>query len=89
MSAIKKMNQELENILGREPTIHEQVDMLIFAVIKERLLELSVMYQLNQDDEIKEQYDHAVKCGREVQERNPDIFYRNDTDGGDDEDYQN
>ncbi len=87
MSAIKKMNKELESILGRHPTIHEQVDMLIFAVIKERLLELSVMYQMNQDDEVKRQYDQAIKCGKEVQERNPEIFSRDDSEGGEDEGY--
>ena len=35
MSAIKKMNQELKKILGREPTIHEQIDILILKSIKE------------------------------------------------------
>jgi len=81
MSAIKKMNQELEKRLGREPTIHEQIDMIIFAVIKDRLTELSVLYQLNQEEEIREQYEHALKCGTEIQDRNPDIFSIGDSDG--------
>lgn len=81
MSAIKKMNKELEKRLGREPTIHEQIDMLIFAVIRDRLSELSVLYQLNQEQEIKDQYDHALKCGQGIQERNPDIFRIGDSDG--------
>ena len=85
MSAIRKMNEELETILGREPTIYEQIDMLIFAVIKERLMELSVSYQVTKDEEIKKQYDHALKCGTEVQNRNPEIFGI-DIDGGSDED---
>ena len=83
MSAIKKMNMELENILGREPTIHEQIDILILSEIKNRVLELQLAYQMNPSDEYKEQYEHAVKCMREVQERNPEIFGGIDSDGGD------
>lgn len=84
MSAIKKMNMELENILGREPTIHEQIDILILSEIKNRVLELQLAYQMNPSDEYKEQYEHAVKCMREVQDRNPEIFGGIDSDGGDD-----
>ena len=84
MSAIKKMNMELENILGREPTIHEQIDILILSEIKNRVLELQLAYQMNASDDIKEQYEHAVKCMREVQDRNPEIFGGIDSDGGDD-----
>lgn len=83
MSAIKKMNMELESILGREPTIHEQIDILILSEIKNRVLELQLAYQMNPSDEYKEQYEHAVKCMREVQERNPEIFGGIDSDGGD------
>ena len=83
MSAIKKMNQELEIILGREPTIHEQIDILILSEIKNRVLELQLAYQMNPSDEYKEQYEHAVKCMREVQERNPEIFGGIDSDGDD------
>ena len=85
MSAIKKMNQELEIILGREPTIHEQIDILILSTIKERILELQLMYQVSPDDEYKEQYDRAVKSMREIQERNPEIFGGIDSDGGGDD----
>ena len=82
MSAIKKMNQELKKILGREPTIHEQIDILILSEIKNRVLELQLAYQMNPSDEYKEQYEHAVKCMREVQDRNPEIFGGIDSDGG-------
>ncbi len=84
MSAIKKMNMELENILGREPTIHEQIDILILSEIKNRVLELQLAYQMNPSDEYKEQYEHEVKCMREIQDRNPEIFGGIDSDGGDD-----
>ncbi len=84
MSAIKKMNMELENILGREPTIHEQIDILILSEIKNSVLELQLAYQMNPSDEYKEQYEHEVKCMREIQDRNPEIFGGIDSDGGDD-----
>ena len=84
MSAIKKMNKELESILGREPTIHEQIDILILTAIKERVLELQLAYQMQPSDEYREQYDRAVKSMKEVQERNPEIFGGIDSDGGDD-----
>ena len=83
MSAIKKMNQELEVILGREPTIHEQIDILILSQIKNRVLELQLMYQVDPSDDVKEQYEHAVSCLKEVQDRNPEIFGGLDSDGGD------
>ena len=83
MSAIKKMNIELETILGREPTIHEQIDILILSEIKNRVLELQLMYQVDPSDEYKEQYEHAVRCMQEVQDRNPEIFGGIDSDGGD------
>ena len=82
MSAIKKMNQELEIILGREPTIHEQIDILILSEIKNRVLELQLLYQVDPNDEYKEQYEHAVRCMQEVQDRNPEIFGGKDSDGG-------
>ena len=84
MSAIKKMNQELKSMLGREPTIHEQVDILILSTIKDRVYELQLAYQMQPSDELEEQYQHAVKCVQEIQERNPDIFGYNDSDGGGD-----
>ena len=84
MSAIKKMNIELETILGREPTIHEQIDILILSEIKNRVLELQLMYQVDPNDEYKEQYEHAVRCMQEVQDRNPEIFGGIDSQGGDD-----
>ena len=87
MSAIKKMTQELKSILGRDPTIHEQVDVLILAVIKERAYELQLAYQMAPSEEHKEQYKHAVKCVAMIQDRNPDIFSSNDSEGGGDDDY--
>ena len=87
MSAIRKMNEELALRLGREPTIHEQVDMLIFAVIRDRLMELAVLHQIDPTDETQNQYNHAMKCAKEVQERNPRIFSIGDDDGEDDEYY--
>jgi len=84
MSAIKKMNQELEKILGREPTIHEQIDILILSTIKERVHEYQLAYQVQPSDEIKEQYQRAVNCMREIQDRNPEIFGGNDSHGGND-----
>jgi len=83
MSAIKKMNQELEIILGREPTIHEQIDILILSAIKERVIEYQLAYQVQPDEEIKEHYQRAVKSMTEIQERNPEIFGGLDSDGGD------
>ena len=74
MSAIKKMNQELKQLLGRDPTIHEQIDILILSSIKDRVHELQLIYQMSPSDEIKEQYEHAVKCLNEIQGRNPEIF---------------
>ncbi len=85
MSAIKKMNRELEIILGREPTIHEQVDVLILAAIKDRVLEYQLAYQMQPDDEVKEQYQRAVRSMQEIQDRNPEIFGGIDSDGGDHE----
>lgn len=81
MSAIKKMNQELEKILKREPTIHEQIDILILAVVKERISELQLAYQMNPLDEYKESYDQAVKSLTMIQERNPKIFVFKDSEG--------
>ena len=85
MSAIKKMNQELKSILGRDPTIHEQIDILILSTVKERVLELQLMYQMNPDDEYKKQYQRAVKSMQEIQDRNPEIFGGLDSDGGGDD----
>ncbi len=85
MSAIKKMNQELEIILGREPTIHEQIDILILSTIKERVYEFQLAYQMQPDEEIKEQYQRAIKSMKEIQERNPEIFGGIDSDGGGDD----
>tara|TARA_Y100000593_G_scaffold67526_1_gene124124 strand:- start:928 stop:1185 length:258 start_codon:yes stop_codon:yes gene_type:complete len=84
MSAIKKMNQELEIILGREPTIHEQIDILILSTIKERAYEFQLAYQVQPDEEIKDQYHRAIKSIKEIQERNPEIFGGIDSDGGND-----
>lgn len=81
MSAIKKMNKELEAILGREPTIHEQVDMLILATIRDRVYELQMAYSVSPNDTYKEQYNHAVKCINEIQDRNPEIFGGVDSEG--------
>ena len=85
MSAIKKMNQELKKLLDRDPTIHEQVDILILSTIKERVYELQLTYQMQPDEEIKEQYQRAVKSLKEIQDRNPEIFGGKDSDGGDHE----
>lgn len=84
MSAIKKMNQELKSILGRDPTIHEQIDILILSTIKERVYEYQLAYQVQPDEEIKEQYQRAIKSMKEIQERNPEIFGGIDSDGGKD-----
>tara|TARA_Y100001973_G_C5111732_1_gene288059 strand:- start:75 stop:332 length:258 start_codon:yes stop_codon:yes gene_type:complete len=84
MSAIKKMNQELRAILGRDPTIHEQVDILILAAIKDRAVEFQLAYQMQPDEEIKEQYERAMKSIYEIQDRNPEIFGGVDSDGGGD-----
>ena len=85
MSAIKKMNRELELILGREPTIHEQIDILILSVVKERITELELAYQMNPNEEYKELYLKALQSLAELQERNPEIFgYTNNSGGGDD-----
>ena len=87
MSAIKKMNQELKELLDRDPTIHEQVDILILAVVKERAIECQMAYQMNPSDEYKEMYKYAMKCVSMIQDRNPDIFSSNDSEGGGDDDY--
>ena len=84
MSAIKKMNIELEAILGREPTIHEQIDILILSTIKDRMHEYQLAYQMQPSDEIKEQYQRAIKSVQEIQDRNPEIFGGIDSQGGDD-----
>ena len=85
MSAIKKMNQELKKMLGRDSTIHEQVDILILAVLKERAVEYQLAFQANPSGEYKEQYLHAIKCINEIQDRNPNIFKANDSEGGGDD----
>jgi hypothetical protein len=83
MSAIKKMNQELRTLLGRDPTIHEQVDILILSAIRERAQEFALAYQSSPSDEYKELYERAVKHVNAIQERNPEIFGGIDSDGGD------
>ena len=85
MSVIKKMNQELKQLLGREPTIHEQVDVLILAVVKERAIECQMSYKMQPSEEYKEMYEQALKCIIMIQERNPEIFAYNDSQGGDDD----
>ena len=85
MSAIKKMNQELKKLLGRDSTIHEQIDILILTTIKARAIEYQLAYQATPSDEYKEQYMHAIKCINEIQDRNPEIFARNDSEGGGDD----
>ena len=89
MSAIKKMNRELKQLLGRDPTIHEQIDILILSTIKDRVYEYQLAYQMQPDEEIKAQYQRAVKSMQEIQDRNPEIFGSNDSDseGGGDDDY--
>ena len=85
MSNIKKMNHDLEIILGREPTIFEQIDILILTAIKNRVHELLLTLQVSPNEDYKKQYEHAMKCLKEIQERNPKIFKRldSDSDGGD------
>ena len=83
MSAIRKMNMELEVILGREPTIHEQIDILILSVVKNRVHELLLMLQVDPSPDVQEQYEHAMSSLQEIQDRNPEIFTFNDSDGGD------
>ena len=80
MSMIKKMNQELKSILGREPTIHEQVDMLILSAVKDQVVQLQLVYQVQPTDEIREQYERAIKSMKEIQDRNPEIFGYDDSD---------
>ena len=72
MSAIKKMNQELKSILGRDPTIHEQIDILILSTIKERVYEYQLAYQVQPDEQIKEQYQRHQVYARDprAQSRN-------------------
>ena len=82
MSAIRRMNEELYERLGRDPDIYEQIDMLIFAVIKERLMELAVLHQVDPTDELIKQYQFALKRAKEIQQRNPEIFGGIDSDGG-------
>jgi hypothetical protein len=84
MSAIKKMNQELKQILGQDPTIHEQIDILILAVLKERAVECQLAYQMSPDEEYKEMYDQAMRCIATVQRRNPKIFGTKDSGDRDD-----
>jgi|9_EtaG_2_1085328.scaffolds.fasta_scaffold02550_17 hypothetical protein len=83
MSAIRRMNEELTERLGREPDIYEQIDMIIFAVVRERLMELAVIHQIDPTDLSQSQYNHAMKCAKEIQRRNPEIFSFDDSDGGD------
>ena len=71
MSAIK-MNRELKLFESREPTIHEQIDVLILSEIKTGL-ELQLAYQMNPNDEYKASI-NMVKCLKEIQDRNPEIF---------------
>jgi len=85
MSAIKKMNQELKQLLGRDSTIHEQIDILILAVVKERATECQLAYKMNPSEEYKEMYMHAMKCIGMIQDRNPDIFTYKDSEGGGDD----
>ena len=84
MSAIKKMNQELKGLLGRDPTIHEQVDILILAVIKERAIESQMAYKMKPTEEYKEMYEQAMRCIVMIQDRNPEIFGHSDSEGGND-----
>jgi len=87
MSIIKPVINTLREMLSREPTIHEQIDILILSTVKERVIELQLMYQMQPSDEIKDQYQRAVKSMQEIQARNPEIFGKNDSDsdgGGDD-----
>ena len=85
MSTIKKMNRELEDILGREPTIHEQIDVLILSAIKERLYELQLTLQLEPlNEDMRDQYEFAMKRYGEVRDRNLHIFGNNDSDGDND-----
>ena len=89
MSAIKKMNQELEIILGREPTIHEQIDVLILSVIKDHLHNLQLIYQVDPTAFDKEEYDRVLGFVNDIQERNVEIFaYKGgggDSQGGGDD----
>ena len=85
MSIIKPINNTLKDILGRDPTIYEQIDVLILTVIKERAYQLQLAYQMSPDDTYKEEYDRAVRCVAMIHERNPDIFVFKDSDGGGDD----
>tara|TARA_Y100000593_G_C4224134_1_gene293508 strand:+ start:579 stop:854 length:276 start_codon:yes stop_codon:yes gene_type:complete len=90
MSAIKKMILGLAEILGREPTIHEQIDVLILSVVKDHLRNLQLIYQVDPTAFDKEEYDRVVKSVKEIQERNPDIFTFKEGGGdsqGNDDDY--
>ncbi len=87
MSMIKKIRQKLAGILGRSPTIHEEIDYVIWEECKERALELQFAYQMNPNENYKEAFNHAVRCLGEIQDRNPDIFVYQDDDGSNDEDF--
>jgi hypothetical protein len=81
MSIVKKMNQELKSLLGRDPTIHEQIDILILAVVKERINQLQIAYEMNPLEEYKKDYVKTVGYVAMIHERNPDIFVFKDSDG--------
>ena len=52
------------------------------SAIKKMNKELKTTTQAELDEIlIKDQYDHALKCGQGIQERNPDIFRIGDSDG--------
>jgi len=87
MSIIKPINKALQEILGRDPTIHEQIDVLIHTVIKERVHELQLAYQMSPNENYKEAYLHAMKCIGMIQDRNPGIFVYKDSESGTDDDY--
>ena len=85
MSKIKKIRKKLSSILGRPPTIHEEIDYILWDQCREHVLEMRFAYQMNPDENYRDAYESALKSLNEIQDRNPEIFIYNDSDGGRDD----
>jgi len=84
MNRIKKIRQNLAKVLGREPTIHEEIDYLILEVCRDHAYELRLAYDLNPNENYKQAYEFAVRCCNMIVERNPEIFGEDDEGSEDD-----
>ena len=67
--------------IDRELFDDDETESWVDVALLERLAAEKMEWR---SDEIKDQYQHAVKCVQEIQGRNPDIFGHNDSDGGGD-----